>query len=79
MRARVEKVDVLDWNKSLDASVYDAAITLVQTGRSNYEGFTKKDIKAAKVARKIQGMIGSLSEKDYGGMVSSNMIKKLSN
>ena len=26
-------------------------------------------------ARKLQGMIGSPSEKDYGGMVSSNMIK----
>ena len=59
----------------LDASVYDAATTLVQTVRSNYEGFTKKDTKAAKTARKLQGMIGSPSEKDYGGMVSSNMIK----
>ena len=43
--------------------------------RSNYEGFTKKDIKAANSARKLPGMIGSPSEKDYGGMVSSNMIK----
>ena len=60
---------------NLDASVYDAATTLVQTVRSNYECFTKKDIKAAKDARKLQGMICSPSEKDYGGMVSSNMIK----
>ena len=59
----------------LDASVYDAATILVQTVLSNYEGFTKKDIKAAKAARKLQGMIGSPSDKDYGGMVSSNMIK----
>ena len=59
----------------LDASVYDAATTLVQTVRSNYEGFTKKDIKAANAARKLQDMIGSPSEKDYGRMVSSNMIK----
>ena len=62
----------------LDASVYDAATTLVQTVHSNYKGFTKKDIKAAKAAkaaRKVQGMIGRPSEKDYGGMVSSNMIK----
>ena len=42
---------------------------------SNYEGFTKKDVKAAKAARKLQGMINSPSDKDYGGMVSSNMIK----
>ena len=45
----------------LDASVYDAATILVQTVRSNYEGFTKKDIKAAKAARQLQGMIGSTS------------------
>ena len=45
----------------LDASVYDAATTLIQTVRSNYEGFTNKDIKAANAARKLQGMIGSPS------------------
>ena len=56
--------------------MYDAATTLVQTVRSNYEGLTKKDIKAAKTARRLQGMIGSPSEKDYGGMVSSNTIRK---
>ena len=60
---------------NLDASVYDAATILVQTVRRNYEGFTKKNIKTAKSARKLQGMIGSPSEKGYGGMVSSNMIK----
>ena len=59
----------------LDAYIYDAATTLVQTVRINYEGFTKKDIKAAKAALKLQGMIDSPSEKDYGGMVSNNMIK----
>ena len=59
----------------LYASIYDVATILVQTVRSNYEGFTKKDIKAAKAAHKLQGMIGILIEKGYGGMVSSNMIK----
>ena len=59
----------------LDVSVYYVAITLVQIVRSNYEGFTKKYIKASKAARKLQGMIGSPGEKDYGVMVSSNMIK----
>ena len=58
----------------LDAPVYDAATTLVQTVSSNLEGFIKKDIKAAKAARKLQGMTCSPSEKDYEGMVSSNMI-----
>ena len=59
----------------LDASVYYAATMLVQTVRGNYKGFTKKDIKSAKATRQLQGMIGSPSEKDYGGVVSSNMIK----
>ena len=54
---------------------YDAATIPVQTVLSSYEGFTKKYIKAAKAARKLQGMISRPSEKNYGGMVSSNMIK----
>ena len=58
----------------LGTSVYDAATILVQTVRSNYEGFTKKEIKAAKAARQLQGMINSPSEKDYEVMVSINMI-----
>ena len=40
---------------------------LVQTVHRKYEGFTKKEIKAAKAARQLQGMIGSPSENDYGG------------
>ena len=54
---------------NIDAPIYDASTTLVQTVRSNYEGFTKKDIKAAKAARQLQGMICNPSEKDYGGIV----------
>ena len=60
---------------NIGASAYYAATILVQTVRSNYKSFTKKDIKAAKSARKLQGMIGSPSEKDYGRIVISNMIK----
>ena len=56
-------------------SIYDAATILVQVIRRNYEDFANKYIKAAKAARKLQNIIGSPSEKDYGGMVSSNMIK----
>ena len=60
---------------NIDTSIYDVATILVHMVRRNYEGFMKKDIKAAKSARKLQGMIGSPSEKYYGGMVSINMIK----
>ena len=45
----------------LNASVYDAETMLVQTVCGNYEGFTKKYIKAANAAHQLQGMIGSPS------------------
>ena len=45
----------------LYASVYDVATMLVQTVRGKYEGFTKKDVRYAKAARQLQGMIDSPS------------------
>ena len=42
--------------------------------QGNYEGYTKKDILKANKARRVQGMIGNPSEKDYKGMVSGNLI-----
>ena len=57
-------------------SSHEAAILLVQTVRGNYaEGFTKKEVAEAKVARRQQGMMGAVSEKDYRGLVSSHMLK----
>ena len=54
----------------------EAAILLVQTVHGNYaEGFTKKEVVEAKVARRQQGMMGAVSEKDYRGLVSSHMLK----
>jgi hypothetical protein len=47
---------------------------LVQMVQGNYEGYTKKDILKANKARRVQGMIGNPSEKDYKGMVSGNLI-----
>jgi hypothetical protein len=47
---------------------------LVQTVRGNYEGYTKREVMRAKEARRGQAMIGNPSEKDYKGLVSSNMI-----
>jgi hypothetical protein len=48
---------------------------LVQTVQENFEGYTKRKILQAKEARRAQELIRSPSEKDYKGMVSSNIIK----
>ena len=60
---------------NLTTSDDKAATMLVQTVRNNFEGFTKKEVKTAKTVRGLQGMIGSPSKKDFGGMVSNTMIK----
>jgi hypothetical protein len=43
--------------------------------QENFKGYTKREILQVKEARQAQRMIGSPSEKDYKGMVSSNIIK----
>ena len=50
------------------------AVSLVQTVRGNYEGYTKREVLKAKEARRTQAMMGNLSEADYNGMVSHNLI-----
>ena len=49
-------------------------LALVQTVRGNYEGYTRREVLQAKAARRGQAMIGNPSEKDFKGLVSSNMI-----
>jgi len=50
------------------------AVSLVQTVRGNYEGYTKREVLKAKEAHRAQAMLGYLSEVDYKGMVSHNLI-----
>jgi hypothetical protein len=50
------------------------AVTLVQTVRGNYEGYTKREVLKAKEVQRAQAMMGNLSEADYKGMVSHNLI-----
>jgi hypothetical protein len=50
------------------------AVVMVNTVRSNHEGFTNRAVRAAKQARRALGMVGYPSEKDFKHMVSSNMI-----
>ena len=41
---------------NIDASIYDATTIMVQTVHSNYEGFTKKDIKSRPQNNWFQGI-----------------------
>jgi hypothetical protein len=52
----------------------EAAKVLVQTVQQNYEGYTKRKVLEAKVARQAMGMIGNPREEDFKGMVRGNMI-----
>ena len=47
----------------------------VRTVRKQYEGFTKKQIQAAATARRLMGMIGAPSEREFQGLVQMNLIK----
>ncbi len=52
----------------------DKDVSMVQTIRGNYEGYTKQEVLKAKEARRAQAMMGNHSEADYKGMVSHNLI-----
>ena len=58
-----------------DDKTVQVGSSFVQTVRGNYEGYTKREVLRTKEARQGQALLGNPSEKDYRGMVSSNMIK----
>ena len=45
----------------MDMSDDQVATMLAQKDRGNYEGYTKKEVKKTKEARRLQGMLGGLS------------------
>ena len=47
---------------------------LVNTVRDNFEGHTKHDIAKAKEARRLQGMVGNPTDKEFKGMVREKLI-----
>ena len=55
------------------AKIQDVAF--VKTVRESFEGFSKKYITAAKLARESQRMIGYTYERDLKSMVRNNMIQ----
>ncbi len=52
----------------------EEGVTLVQTVRVNYKGFTKQEVIKAREAREAQAMLGNPSKKDFQGLVSGNLI-----
>ncbi len=59
-----------------DTSKEDSNINhmLVNTVRDNFEGHTKHDIAKAKEARRLQGMVGNPTDKEFKGMVCEKLI-----
>jgi len=47
---------------------------MVNTIRKNFEGFTKHEIKKAQEARRLQGMIGIPTDREFAGMVREKLI-----
>jgi hypothetical protein len=54
--------------------VLKVGTSFVQTVHGKYKRHTKREILKAKEARRAQAMLGNPSEKDYQGMVRSNLI-----
>ncbi len=52
----------------------DKDVSMVQTVRGNYKGYTKREVLKAKEAQRAQAIMGNPSEADYKGMVSHNLI-----
>ena len=47
------------------------AFTLLQTVQENFEGFTQRQVKQAKLARRAQAMVGHPTDDKFKQMVSS--------
>ena len=58
---------------SIDGASPEAAKVFVQTVRQNYEGYTKKEVEKAILARKASGLVGCPSERDLKYLVSHHL------
>eukprot|EP00970_Alexandrium_tamarense_P013771 scaffold3678_cov106-Alexandrium_tamarense.AAC.5 len=50
------------------------ALAMIQMVRDSYEGFTKKEIEMATLARKVQAMVGHPTDPKFKDMVSNKVI-----
>jgi hypothetical protein len=49
-------------------------MVMVNTVYRNFEGYTKQDLEKAKEARRLQGMVGNPTEREFIGMVCEKLI-----
>jgi hypothetical protein len=49
-------------------------LMLVNTVRENFEGYTRHDVKRAREAQHIQGMIANPTEREFAGMVREKLL-----
>ncbi len=54
-----------------------AALSFVQMVQGNMEGFTKREVEEARMAREAQAMLGHPTDRDFLGMVHGGMISNL--
>ncbi len=59
--------DVSDKNSNIE-------MMLVNTVQGNFKGYTRHDIKRAKEAQRIQGMIANPTEKEFAGLVHERLL-----
>jgi hypothetical protein len=69
-----EEDQVIQSIKNDNENEDDDDVMMVSTVRMNYEGFTKHEIKMAQEARRLQGMIGNPTEREFEGMVREKLI-----
>ena len=53
---------------------HESGVTLVTTIRDNFEGYTKHEVEGAIKAQELQAMLGHPSQKDFEGMVCTNLV-----
>ncbi len=52
----------------------NAELMLVNTVRENFKGYTRQDVKRAREARRIQGMIANPTKREFAGMVREKLL-----
>ena len=60
----------------VDLRESESAISMVQNLREKFEGYTNREIKDAKLARRVQSMIAHPSDVDFQKMVSASFLKE---
>jgi hypothetical protein len=49
-------------------------LMLINTVRENFEGYTRQDVKGAREAQRIQGMIANPTKMEFAGMVGEKLL-----